>query len=93
MQQVDKAVSYYTALNATLPGPLAQSIAALGECAYDQLFPNEINEFHTFPAIYICPTYFMLNAFNGKSWKVTLFLRVCANNFDLTIGRVRYFSR
>lgn len=93
VQQVDKASSYYTALNTTLRGPLDQSIAAVGECAYDSLCPNEISEFHTFPAIFICPTYFLLDAFNGKSWKVTLFLSVCVNNFDLTmLGRVRYFS-
>jgi hypothetical protein len=83
MQQVDKAASYYTTLNMTLPRPLDQSIAVMGECAYYSLCPNEISEFNTFPAIFICPTYFLLNAFNGKSWKVTLFLRVCANNFDL----------
>jgi len=51
VQQVDKASSYYTALNTTLRGPLAQSIAAVGE------------------SIFICPTYFLLDAFNGKSWK------------------------
>jgi hypothetical protein len=93
VQQVDKAASYYMALDTTLPGSLDQSIAVLGECAYDSLCPNKINNFHTFSAIFICPTYFLLNAFNGKSWKVTIFLRMCANNFDLTIGRVRYSSR
>ena len=93
VQQVDKAASYYMALNATFPGPLDQSIAVLGECAYNSLCPNEISKFRTFPAIFICPTYFLLNAFNGKSWKVTLFLRVCASDLDLTIGRVRYSSR
>jgi len=50
-QQIDKAASYYTALNATLPGGFNQSVAVMGE------------------SIFICPTYFLLKAFNGKSWK------------------------
>jgi carboxylesterase type B len=37
-QQIDKAASYYTALNATLPGALAQSIAVLGESIF--IFPT-----------------------------------------------------
>jgi hypothetical protein len=33
-QQIDKAASYYTALNMTLPGALDQSIAVMGECSH-----------------------------------------------------------
>jgi hypothetical protein len=32
-QQIDKSASYYTALNATLPGTFDQSIAVMGECS------------------------------------------------------------
>ncbi|KIM79128.1 hypothetical protein PILCRDRAFT_74653 [Piloderma croceum F 1598] len=50
-KQIDLAAGYYTALNSTLPTPLDQSIAIMGE------------------SIFICPTYLLLKAFNGKSWK------------------------
>jgi hypothetical protein len=91
IQQVNKAASYYTALDVILPGPLDQSIAVLGECVYDCLCLNEIIVFHAFPAIFICPTYFLLNAFDGKSWKVSISLKQHANNFDLTIRESSLF--
>jgi carboxylesterase type B len=50
-EQIVEAASYYTALNATVPGAFNQSVAVMGE------------------SIFICPTYFLLDAFKDKSWK------------------------
>ena len=40
-QQIDKAASYYTALNATLSGAFNQSVAVMGECSHVSLFLND----------------------------------------------------
>jgi hypothetical protein len=40
-QQIDKAASYYTALNATLPGGFNQSVAVMGEGSYVSLFLDD----------------------------------------------------
>ena len=44
-QQIDKAASYYTALNATLPGGFNQSVAVMGECSYVSLFLGDTSIF------------------------------------------------
>lgn len=72
VQQINKAVSYYTALNATLPEALDQSIAVMGECLYVSSPLDVPSHFKIITANFICPTYSLLKAFNGKSWKVSI---------------------
>lgn len=44
-QQIDKATSYYTALNVTLPGAFDQSSAVIGECSYVSSPPDVPSHF------------------------------------------------
>jgi hypothetical protein len=87
-----KESSVAASLYGSLGSPLDQVNAIMGECQ-PFFYETIICEPLTYAAAtFICPTYLLLNAFHGKSYKVFTILSASAINLHVT-GRIRDRSR
>lgn len=65
--EANAAAAAYSSVGA----PINQVIGIMGECMVSFMMPFHIVTFLVL-AIFICPTYFLLQAFQGRSWKVNI---------------------
>lgn len=71
--QVEGAVQVYALFSDTWPTLTDQAVAIRGECTCDHCRPETrlADKARNISAIFICPTYDLLRAFPGRSWKVS----------------------
>ena len=54
----------------SLPDVLSQAIAIMGECMYHHCSNEYSDDYNYLSAIFICPTYPLMEAFGDKAYKV-----------------------